>query len=580
MADKEWTVMFFFAGDNALSPLIVSQLKALKDAGFHEDVDVLAHFDSNEAGVPTRVFNVNSKRKQVRRVMIGDGRDSFVRNLIDDDVRPREIIGGPETSSGKLRAALKYPDTSTAADALRNFLGFCREYHRAKNYILFLVGHGVVVGNDAFLPDDNPVSAISLDDLRTILSDFNDDEKKGGGTLQLLALHSCGMSAVEVAYQLKGTAKYMIGAEGISYVESWPHRQLLKKIFNFVDRAKGGSRRHDDDNDGEENEANDPHANDPRRLVEKLYFHSLFNAADFMISGYSLDLGLCNLDPQNFDSPDSLSDKMRALVARLKRALESGRGKELILLAHWDSQSYWGENYTDLYDFCRCLRERCRLALGMVKKYGDEAKTVDIRAELEGLMTACYGVMTLLDREDSKDLAERFSKLIVHSCHFGPKYQYSHGLSIYFPWSRPIDDTEALALAQIRALQSGRGTEVQGIMERYRDYAFNTELERGAAGQSWFSFLDSYFDKTQRKPRLEEEQKRRVDGDLEGPNDEAGVFSIPGLSGSVGAQSDNPTSALIGDKPTPSTGPSCTCPSIKNYVNDITISKSLLRVLT
>jgi hypothetical protein len=48
--------MFFFAGDNALSPLIVSQLKAIKDAGFHKDVDILVHLDSNEAGVPSRNF--------------------------------------------------------------------------------------------------------------------------------------------------------------------------------------------------------------------------------------------------------------------------------------------------------------------------------------------------------------------------------------------------------------------------------------------------------------------------------------------------------------------------------------------
>ena len=64
MADKEWTVMIFFAGDNSLSPLIVSQLKAIKDAGFHQDVDVLVHFDSNEAGVPTRIFDVNRERKE------------------------------------------------------------------------------------------------------------------------------------------------------------------------------------------------------------------------------------------------------------------------------------------------------------------------------------------------------------------------------------------------------------------------------------------------------------------------------------------------------------------------------------
>src|ERR1051325_764487 len=161
MADKEWTVILFFAADNPLSPLVVSQLKALKDAGFHEDVDVLAYFDSNETGVPTRVFDVNRRRKEVnlrrehhRRGVVGDGRDSFVRDLRDDMVDPEDLKGSdPKSATGKLLASLEGADRSDAADALFNFVGFCRENHRAKNYILILVGHGLVVGNDAFLPD-------------------------------------------------------------------------------------------------------------------------------------------------------------------------------------------------------------------------------------------------------------------------------------------------------------------------------------------------------------------------------------------------------------------------------------------
>ena len=59
---KEWTLMFFFAGDNALSPVIVSQLKAIKDAGFQENIDVVVHFDPNEKGTPTRIYDVNRER--------------------------------------------------------------------------------------------------------------------------------------------------------------------------------------------------------------------------------------------------------------------------------------------------------------------------------------------------------------------------------------------------------------------------------------------------------------------------------------------------------------------------------------
>ena len=39
---KEWTVMFCFATDNPLAPGTISQLKAIKNAGFHRDVNVIA----------------------------------------------------------------------------------------------------------------------------------------------------------------------------------------------------------------------------------------------------------------------------------------------------------------------------------------------------------------------------------------------------------------------------------------------------------------------------------------------------------------------------------------------------------
>jgi len=45
---REWTVMFYFASDNPLAPAIVSQLKAIKNAGYHPDINVVAQFDPNK----------------------------------------------------------------------------------------------------------------------------------------------------------------------------------------------------------------------------------------------------------------------------------------------------------------------------------------------------------------------------------------------------------------------------------------------------------------------------------------------------------------------------------------------------
>ena len=90
--ENEWTIMVFLAGDPHLSPSMTAQLKAIKDAGFQENTTVLVHYDPNEKGVAVTTFNINSKRKRdllkkgERGTRIGDGRDPFVRNLLEDAI--------------------------------------------------------------------------------------------------------------------------------------------------------------------------------------------------------------------------------------------------------------------------------------------------------------------------------------------------------------------------------------------------------------------------------------------------------------------------------------------------------------
>jgi hypothetical protein len=593
MADNEtdvndWTVMFFFAGDNSLSPLIVSQLKAIKDAGFGRNVDVLAHFDSNEAGVPTRIFNVNRQRKRFRPFALGDEGSALVRDMRDDNITPDEM----DEIDAKLGAALRKPDSTTAQQALENFLTFCAKKFKARNYILFLIGHGLIVGHDSFLPDDHPASALTLKDLHDTLCRFNSGIKGHEGTLQLLALHSCSMSAIEVAYELRSTdeyktAEYMMGSEGISYIGSWPYRQMLIKLLCTVkDVQEKGEEKGEEkgrDNTAGQYEKEKTEAamvaaaagtGDMRPLIEGLYDSALSNATDFALSGYSLDLTLCSLDDRKSESLtkdtkfESLTKAIQLLVSLMRSALEDKRAigrviKELILLAHWESQSYWNESYTDLFDFCQCLGKRCTLLLGMLNGLEDEGgdttdgngdKTRAIRDDLEVLATACQKVMDGLDVNRSDDIDERFKQIVVRTNHVGPQYQYSHGLSIFFPWSQPLDDDplpRATLPRQTRQSQAIKEEPAQKVMERYAKYEFNKVLGKEV---SWGAFLDSYFKNTMRDTRKKEDEDAGIENE---------VLIDSATFNHFGTFAGNPMAALT--KGSPSTGADCTCASIKNY---------------
>lgn len=506
MAPKnEWTLMFFFAGDNNLSPLMVSELKAIKDAGFQQATTVLVHFDPNPLGAPTRIYNVNRRRKELavstvgaRHSRIGDGSDSFVRNLIEDKVDPYKIDESAGAASAALKEALKVPDALNVGRALELFLGFARENHSAKHYILFLVGHGMVVANDAFLPDENPVSAITLNELDKILRPFSENVRGEGGDFELLALHSCSMSSIEVAYQLKGTANYMMGTEGLAFIGSWPYRQLLKRTFNAIEGARGDTR--------------------IPELVRALHKLSLHNGTDFMAAGYSSEIALCRLRKEEVER---LNDPVKNLVAALKRGLDDKRATQLILLAHWKSQSYWEETFTDLFDFCQCLSESCD---------NDDPLQAS-------LIEACDAVM------------RGINQVVEVSEGFGPTYQYSHGLSVYFPWSRPIENMAPDA--------------PPGILKRYESYAFT----RGLGDDTWLSFIERYLDVTRRETRAVE------DGIVEGGPEKEGIAEEKAQLFKAARESFNPfgvmatnrSNATLAEKPLPSVGVSCDCPSIKNY---------------
>jgi hypothetical protein len=142
-------------------------------------------------------------------------------------------------------------------------------------------------------------------------------------------------------------------------------------------------------------------------------------------------------------------------VKELRQGLENG-AKDSILLAHWESQSYFAESYTDLYDFCDRLEKYCSNKTGS-----------------RGILSACERVKEVLQSDRPEDDPKgEFDRLVVFTDYFGPSYQHSNGLSIYFPWRSPTTK----------------------VRRNYRNYEFTKK----SPGSSWLDFLDDYFYLTKR----------------------------------------------------------------------------------
>jgi hypothetical protein len=205
MDEKEWTLMFYFASDTPLAPEIVSQLKSLKQAGFHPEVNVIAQFDPNPENAETHIFDINRVNKiqadsshkskigyvgftpndpyvvnlMMDKLWRNDEKEGPIRQLIIDSLKGKERgsqNGGARTEEApafdppvpppfRTRSEMEarrnracqssMPGTPsgdstelTPEESLTSFLKFCSDNYPARHYILFILGHGVVVGNE------------------------------------------------------------------------------------------------------------------------------------------------------------------------------------------------------------------------------------------------------------------------------------------------------------------------------------------------------------------------------------------------------------------------------------------------
>lgn len=560
---KEWTLMFYFASDNPLAPGIVSQLKALKQAGFHPDANVIAQFDPHTVDTPTHIFEVNlvNKSKKPGKPNIGFARnDPFVRTLMEDKLWRDQKNRHGKLVRSQIKKSLKEqgfeydpptppdgistnrlpknsrPQEAGPRESLTSFLNLCVKSYPANHYMLFILGHGLIVGNDVFLFDehaDEPsLSLIGLDD---ILKGFKDKVDAQQSQFELLSFHSCSVSSLEVAYQLQGKANYMLASQGPAFVGSWPYRQILIRIFN--DLAKQGK------------ELN------VKAMLKDIFDFCLHNSTDFMLAGYSFDLCLSNLNKVGYikEPLKALADLLAESLKELAKALDEEPDdadptvKDYVLLAHLKAQSYWQESYTDLYDFCFCLSTQCEAGLKQA-----QGKMYDT---LHAINVACNDVMDVLvkERKESKESKETDDNLIVRAEFAGPAYQYSHGLSVFFPWSEPSSDNPNWSKT------TADGKKIKG---RYEQYKFEET--------SWRNFLQTYFDITMRETHKEESTRDRRESSPRVESEEDALLEdIASLVFNDEGQL-NRNETLGGGKTAPAdpTGDECTCASVKNYPHD------------
>jgi len=407
MQEKEWTIMIYMAGDNNLAvdmAYAMEQIKGVAAVG-EDSPNLFVYYDGNSPSIPTLYcdFSEPGKARYVRSYKV-----------------PNKLYTVPKKHNEN--AADKY--------SIVNFVHWCLNTvevetdgqisygRRAQKYALIFSGHSLGFQDIGLFKDETTGKAMKMTDFYGVLSRLTASPKqlegfakenklKGemravettpliGQKLDLLGFDSCVMGMLEVGYQFNDAAHVLIASEGSVPSAGWTYAKILGCLTR-----------------------EDARSADVRRVGELFVRQFIESQDSYTVGGVSVDMAAWDLSrfPYLGDAFDLLSAALLVCFTdpdtRIYRQMERA-----ILLVHWKCQSYMYDQNVDLGDFCELLYDEC----GKIADELGEGEDVEFLREI--VQQRCL------------DVLKELNEAVILSGFSGGGYQYSNGVSVFFPWSR------------------------------------------------------------------------------------------------------------------------------------------------
>jgi len=459
MPKKEaaWTVMVYLAGDNNLTTECMFALTEMKKAALTNDVHVIAQFDPSDPYLPAHRYEINldteslycdiidrawyhKKKKEVyfkkesrKATSLAQLRRTAARKSDKTKLEKANL------TDGKADRVIS-DDTDTGSPiTLYNFISFCLEKYRARRYMVVLSGHAGGTERDYLLKDESSAGSLTFNELKRVFKKIKKDRKDR--PIDIIGMDNCLMSMGEICYELRGLAEVVVGCESFSPTSGWPYRPILERLcteFACSELPDGLS----------------VTAEAGKAIVEEyVNYYATYWMAGLSVTQSALEVR--KVEKLRFEVNELAEAMEQALKAEASNGHQRGSFTDALLLAHWEAQSYNGEQFIDVFDFCDCL-----------------AKRIEPTSTIANLC------------ERMKDFIK--DEFVLRSCYCGATYQYSYGVSLYFPWAK--------------------------IASSY----WNLDFVKGTEERGWGSFLKAYTKLTRREARGLE----RANGDETAPAEE------------------------------------------------------------
>ena len=407
MNEKEWTIMIYMAGDNNLAvdmAYAMEQIKGVAAAG-EDSPNLFVYYDGNSPAIPTLYcdFSEPGKPRYVRSYKV-----------------PNKLYAAPSKhneNAADRRSILNFVHWCVNTVEVENESGEISYGRRSKKYALIFSGHSLGFQDIGLFKDETSGKAMKMRDFHAILEEVVATKKqlveladaRGlegevreldtivllGKKLDVLGFDSCVMGMLEVGYQFNNVAKTLIASEGSVPSAGWTYAKILGCLTQEENR------------------------NLDTREVARLFVEEFIRSQDsYTVGGVSVDMAAWDLNRFTplADAFDGLAESLVLCFedpeSRIYRQME-----RVILQVHWKCQSYMYDQNVDLGDFCELLDRECGLVAQEIGE-GDDV------VFLENVQNSCTKVL------------KELKKAVILSGFSGGGYQYSNGVSVFFPWSR------------------------------------------------------------------------------------------------------------------------------------------------
>ncbi|MEZ5427709.1 MAG: clostripain-related cysteine peptidase [Pyrinomonadaceae bacterium] len=452
----EWTIMFYMAGDNNLSENMALALEGLQSfrqtTETEGKVNLLAYFDGNSLTAPTHYFDYSEA-------------ETYKHPMKKED----RVFSGA-TPDGDSEGE----DDSASASSILNFVYWCLKTRnrKAANYAIIFSAHSFGFHGTSFLRDDSSGSFMTLFEFRRTLEIINREFIGAGKKIAILGFDSCVMSMLEVGYELKDVARTIIASEGSLPNSGWGYAPMLKNFVASFDKEEADCKNNVDY---------------IKKAAQGFVTAFIELYKDLAIGGRSVDISawdLARIEPVA-SGVNQLAMELNEHLDIVERIKENQLTdddiavyqelKKIVLQSHYDAQTYMKEQCVDLKDFCQRLIIEC--------KFLEKGKHGRV---FSAIIQRC------------RDIIVAINKCVLKSGYSGEEYQFSNGISLYFPWTQV---TYLLTDYRYRWLLFNKGFTDDGEP--------NEDLENPTGiGKEWNHFLRNYLSRvTLRGGRKDERGK-------------------------------------------------------------------------